>query len=74
MRNLSRKQKNMLRKYVKERYFEQNEVKPMFFDGWNDLPYDSYWDIHDTHCFENFDSCVDSFVNDIKTINDCKVI
>lgn len=74
MRHLSRKQKNALRRYVKAKWFDKGEEKPMFFNCDRDLIADAYWHIFTMHEFECFDSCVNNFVDDIKTLADCKII
>ncbi len=74
MRHLNRKQKNSLRKYVKARWFDQGHIKPMFFNCTQDLTDDMYWAVFNIMPFECFDSHVDRFVDDIKTLSDCKII
>jgi hypothetical protein len=74
MRNLNRKQKNVIRKYIKKTFFDTGIVKPYFFNCECDLSTELYWKLFRLNEFENFNSCVDSFVDDIKTIENCKVI
>jgi hypothetical protein len=74
MRNLNRKQKNSLRRYVKARWFENDLTKPTYFNCVQDLTVDFYDYVFGLNRFECFDSCVDRFMNDIKTVNDCKVV
>ena len=74
MRHLSRKQKNYIRKHIKKNYFEKGLDKPMFFNCTKDLPDDVYWTVYMMHGFECFDSCVDNFVDEIRNVEDCRVI
>ncbi len=74
MRQLNRKQKNMLRRYVKARWFDNNLTKPMFFNCIQDLTCDMYDAVFDRGRHECFDQNVDRFVDDIETVKDCKVI
>jgi hypothetical protein len=50
------------------------DAKPMFFNCDNDLIGEAYYHVSDMNCFENFDTEVERFVNDIKTVEDCKII
>ncbi len=74
MRHLCRKQKNMIRRWVKKEYFDKGAEKPMFFDCCKDWPEETYDKIANVMQFECFDSHVDRFIDDIKTLSDCKII
>jgi len=76
MRKLSRKQKNALRRYVHEVYGTVGSVriKPMFFNCEVDLIGEAFFHIKAMNDFETFHSDVNRFVDDIKTVEDCKVI
>ncbi len=79
MRNLSRKQKNEIRTWVKDRYYVKNcgrglDHKPMFFNCTEDMESETYWELYALNQHECFDSNVDRFVNDIRTVADCKII
>jgi hypothetical protein len=76
MRKLSRKQKNALRKYVHQKYGTMGSIdaKPMFFNCESDLNGEAYFHVSSMNEFENFDTEVERFVNDIRTVEDCKII
>ncbi len=80
MRHLSRKQKNLIRKFVKNKYSDNSQDcglspdRPAFFNCNQDMPTDVYWLISRVHEFECFDSHVDRFIDDIRNISDCKII
>ena len=74
MRHLSRKQKNYIRKHIKKNYFEKGIDKPYCFNCNEDLQYEIYIHIAKMLEFENFDSQVDNFVDEIRSVEDCRVI
>ncbi|MCP3966803.1 MAG: hypothetical protein GY718_10700 [Lentisphaerae bacterium] len=74
MKGLNRKQKNMLRRYVKEEFFTLSIIPPMFYNCNADMPEDLYWEVFKMNPHEYFDGNVNRFISDINSIDDCKVI
>ncbi len=74
MRHLNRKQKNILRRHG--RNLIEQDLKPAHFDCYNysHMTEKLHEMIEAMNCYENLDSDIDRFMNDIKTVADCKVI
>ncbi len=80
MRKLGRKQKNIIRKYIKNTYADSSQPsglsadRPMFYSCERYMEHSIFLEIEAVNDFEIITQCIDHFVDDIRNISDCKTI